>query len=257
MGSYRTSALLGAFALILPTGAALSADMAEYLAAAPVPYEVSSNWYLRGDLGYKWYNAPDASFNFTGFGPMIDESLGDTGVVGFGFGHKWNEFFRTDVTLDYEWPGEFEGRLICPSPCTGDPDPEYSIERADITAYTGLINFYFDLPLGGEGAFGGFTPYIGAGLGTSYLVTDNVNFTNPNGTEGKWPGEGTWNFAWAAMVGGSWALNKNWLIDLNWRYVDLGNAKSGSTGPAFGNQKIHYNNISANEIRLGFRYLLN
>ena len=47
------------------------------------------------------------------------------------------------------------------------------------------------------------------------------------------------------------------LLDFNYRYVNLGDAVSGPTLANFGNQPIHYDNIDANEIRIGLRYMLN
>lgn len=253
------SRLLASLAMLAPASA-LTADYEPPLVIEQdpevyeevVPVEIGSGWYLRGDIGYKWYNDPDAHYDVSGYGDFIDESLSNTGIVGVGFGYKFNESFRTDVTLDYEWPGDFHGRLICPSgPC--DPDT-YSDEYAKIAAWTGLFNVYWDLgTIAGEGP-GVLTPYIGAGIGASYLVTSNVNYVNPDSSTGSWDGAGKWNLAWALMAGVSYAVSKDWLFDLNYRYVHLGNAVSGSTTDGV---PIKYDNINASEIRFGVRYMIN
>ena len=261
MGIFRKLALLGAFALLISNAAAMAADMPEapVLSGPPMagPVEFGSGRYLRGDLGYKLYRAPDAHFDyFTGFPPpsnvMTNPSLSNTVVAGLGFGYKFNPWFRADLTLDHEWPGHFHGNLPCVL-CT----PTFSDEYADISAWSGLVNVYFDLPLGGEGALSGFTPYVGAGVGLSYLTASNVHYLNPPATTGVWPGASTWNFSWALMAGVSYNLTQKWVVDANYRYVHLGNAVSGPTDPAFGNQPIHYDNISASEFRVGLRYLIN
>ena len=257
MGRIDRLILYGIFALLLPTGASLAADMPETpYVPAPVPYEFGSGWYLRGDIGYKVYGSPDAHFDVAGYGNMTGESLSNTGLAGLGFGYKWNDWFRTDVTLDYEWPGHFHGRLNCPDPCTAAPSPEFSDEFASISAWTTLINAYFDIPLFAEGPVG-LAPYVGAGIGASYLTTSNVHFINPNGGTGSWGGDNKWNFAWSVTAGVSYAITRNTLLDFNWRYVNLGDAVSGPTLAGLGNQRIHYDNIDANEIRIGLRYLLN
>lgn len=256
MGCLGKFALAGVVALIVPAGSVLAADMPGYYYETPTPYEVGSNWYLRGDLGYKWYSAPNASFDIPGYGKMKDVSLANTGVVGAGFGYKFNNSFRADVTVDYEWDAAFKGKLKCPDPCTGQPGTEYSKEYADISAWTGLANFYWDFDLSGEG-LAGFTPYVGAGLGISNLTTTNVDYTNPNGSTGSWKGATTVNFAWALMAGVSVPVNDNWLFDINYRYLDLGNARSGKTLPQFNNKRIKYDDITASEVRAGFRYMLN
>jgi opacity protein-like surface antigen len=257
MGSLRGFGLIGAFAILLPSAQAVAADLpVVYEAPPPVPYEMGSGWYLRGDLGYKWYSAPSAHFDVPGYGNMIGESLANTGMAGAGFGYRWNDYFRTDFTLDYEWPANFHGRLPCPSPCGGSGSGLYSDEYAKISAWSGLVNAYFDFPIGGEG-LSGFTPYIGAGIGASYLETSGVRFVNPNGSTGTWNGASKWNLAWAVTVGASYALSQNWLVDVNYRYLNLGDAASGPTSPVFGNQAIKYDNIDAHEVRVGFRYLIN
>jgi opacity protein-like surface antigen len=257
MGRIDRHILYWVLALLLPTGAALAADMPEtpYM-SAPTPYEFGSGWYLRGDIGYKIYGTPDAHFDIAGFGDMRGEGLSNTGLAGLGFGYKWNDWFRTDLTVDYEWPGHFHGQLNCPSPCTAAPGQEFSSEFANISAWTTLINTYVDLPLFAEGPTG-LTPYVGAGVGASYVTTSNVHFINPGGTTGIWGGGSKWNLAWALTAGISYGITKNTAIDLNYRYVNLGDAISAPTSPVFRNQPLHYDNIDASEVRIGLRYLLN
>src|SRR5262249_14341199 len=209
-----------------------------------------------GDIGYKIYNNPSAHFDVAGYGNMIDENLTNSEVVGLGFGYTWNDWFRTDLTVDYEWPGKFHGRLHCPAPCTAAPDPEFSNEFADISAWTTLINVYFDLPAIAQMPTG-LTPYVGGGIGASNLTTSKVHSINPAGAQTTWPGDSKWNFAWSLTAGVSYAFTKNLRFDVNSRSVNLGEAVSGPTSPLFNTQRIHYDNIDANEIRVGLRYLLN
>lgn len=248
----RIAAVAG-LALMSPIAPAIAADVgAQYYEMAGTPYEFASGWYLRGDIGYTIYSTPSASFDAPGYGNMKDESLTNTGVAGFGFGYQLNDYLRSDVTFDYRWPADFHGKLRCPAPCTGDPDPEYSDEYASIGAWTTLFNVYYDI-----GTWSNFTPYVGAGIGTAYLTTTDVHYRNPNGTTGKWNGASEWNFAWALTLGTSYAINNNWLIDASYRYVGMGDAVSGKTLSSFKNKPIHYDNIDAQELRVGLRYLIN
>ena len=70
-----------------------------------IPVETASGWYLRGDIGYSFNRAPDARWRGTNF---FNESVGDTYVVGAGFGYKLNEYFRTDLTVDYHGKYSFD-----------------------------------------------------------------------------------------------------------------------------------------------------
>ena len=249
MGSLRTSALVGAFILLMPSAGAFAADMLGPPPSIPPPVEFGSGWYLRGDLGYKHYTTPDAHFDLAGYGDMINESISDTGLAGVGFGYKWNQNFRTDLTFDYEWPGHFHGNLPCPGPCT--PGVDFSDEYANVSAWTGLLNGYVDL-----GTFSGITPYVGGGVGVSYLTTTNVHYLNPDASTGTWGGDSTLNFAWAVTAGASYDFGNNWALDVNYRYAHLGSAISAPTAPIFGNEAIHYDNINAHELRVGLRYAI-
>lgn len=256
MGRFGKILLLGGLALTVPVSA-MAADLPEppiYYPPPPPPLE--KNWYLRLDLGFKIYRPPAASFNLPalgynvpGTGEFINESLSNTGLVGIGIGWDPAGFFRADVTLDYEWAGHFEGNLLCPPACTAAPDPEYSTETADISAWTLLANGYVDFDSHG----GRIVPYVGGGIGVSLLKTSNVAFVNPDASTGTWTGASTWNLAWAATAGLSIDVAPNLVLDVNYRYVHLGNAMAMT--PLGGGTPILYQNINAHEARLGIRYL--
>lgn len=249
--------LIGGLALTLPV-AAMAADLPEpppVFHYPPPPEPESPDIYLRLDLGYKIYRPPATSFNLPalgynvpGTGEFLNESLSPTGLIGFGIGWDPEGIFRTDLTLDYEWPGHFEGNLLCPSPCTAAPDPEYSIETANISAWTLLANGYIDFNMHG----GPLVPYIGGGIGVSRLTTSNVAFVNPDGSTGTWTGMSTWNLAYALMAGVAYEVAPDVFIDANYRYVHLGNAMAMTS--LMGGTPIRYDNINAHEIRLGIRY---
>jgi opacity protein-like surface antigen len=247
---------VAAGAVIASLGSANAADFPQYppqVVAPPplIPLEVVSGWYLRGDIGYKIYGDPEgeyenAAFGFAvpGNGEFFDESLDDTFAVGVGVGYQFNEFLRSDLTLDYEFNSDFEGGLVCGGPCGG---PGFSVEHADISAWTGLVNAYVDL-----GTYAGLTPYLGAGIGASYLRTSDVYSDQPDGTRAERDGDSQWNFAWALMAGAGYQFTDSLVLDLNYRYLNLGDAVAGSVG----GEPVEINNIDAHEIRVGLRYML-
>lgn len=236
------AAALGAGAMT--SGVAFAADMPEpYIEPAPVP--IASGWYLRGDIGYKLYNDPDISFNTPTYSDSWNNtSLDGTAVLGLGVGYQFTDYIRADITADYEFKSGAYGEGYCGG-CGG---VGHTVETADIDAWTILANAYVDI-----GTWGGFTPYIGGGVGTAYLNTSNISYVNPNGVTGTWDGNGQWNFAWALMAGASYAISPNTAIDFNYRYLNLGDAQSGFIN-AGGGGTINYDNISANEFRVGLRY---
>ena len=57
------------------------------------------------------------------------------------------------------------------------------------------------------------------------------------------------------MAGFSYDLTRKLALDLNYRYLNLGDTVSGHT--TINNQHIHYDDITAHEIRVGLRYMIN
>lgn len=266
---------IAALGLVASPVAVLAADLAvDYPAIeAPEPMALpaAGGWYLRGDIGYKAYSAPKGSMSNPAYGgdgtvgsspylsngldQMIGESMGNAADIGYGVGYKFNDYLRADLTLDYETPAQIRGSLWCedPAPC-GTTGQYLDSERAKVAALTGLLNGYVDI-----GTYAGFTPYVGAGAGVSYLMTSNVRSSNKDTTTGYNPsGDNTWNFAWALMAGVSYAFNQNLSLDLGYRYLNLGEARTGFVTDAHGEAtRMKYDNIQAHEVRLGLRYMLN
>lgn len=241
---WKTVPTIGVLALTF--GSANAADMGRnpppspsappLLQSAPLLVdEFSSGWYLRGDVGYRFNNDVDEVTN-TGAPPGIGEhELGKTWLVGAGVGYKW-EWFRTDLTVDYGTKSKF----------TGDSGIQANDYTARVDSVTGLVNVYGDL-----GTWYGFTPYIGAGIGFAHLQAANFNVASSGTSEAD--STGSWNFAWAYMAGISYKVMGNYHVDLGYRHINMGDVTTGTD--AFGNQ-LAFKKMSADEIRLGFRYVL-
>ncbi len=259
-------AVAATFGLAAFSGAVRAADMPmEYppVIEAPEPMALPAvgGWYLRGDIGYKYYQAPKGSFSDRTWGSignngdMGSEKMLGAADIGAGVGYKFNEYLRSDVTLDYETPAKFKGSVYCLSSPCGSTGEWQASESAKITAYSGLANIYADL-----GDFHGIKPYIGAGAGASYLRTSDIKSGAQDGYNGNNPkGEGKWNFAWAVMAGVEYPLSDRLSLDLGYRYLNLGDAKTGGVreNPGGAVTSVEYKDITAHEVRLGLRYYLN
>ncbi len=96
------SSLLTVLAVLVP-GVAAAADMGwgrgPVVVGEQAPYEeqIGTGWYLRGDLGYSHTNAPRADFDTMS---LTGVKGGGAFVIGGGFGYKFSEYFRADVTVD-------------------------------------------------------------------------------------------------------------------------------------------------------------
>ncbi|MTI16608.1 porin family protein [Rhodobacteraceae bacterium RKSG542] len=237
-------------AVLLPS-AVLAADLPEPVIEhypAPVEFEQKTGgWYLRGDIGYKVYKSPSASWLHIDFN---NEELEPTGIVGVGVGYRFSDHLRTDVTLDYEWKSDFSGDAPCQTQCGTPGVYPTSLEYAEMDVWTVLWNVYAEL-----GNYNGFTPYVGAGVGASYVRMDKIEAVNGNGARVQYEGDGHWNFSWALMAGMGYEITPNWTIDTNYRYLNIGMGKSVATnngGATSG--EIKYEDLQAHEVRVGLRY---
>lgn len=239
-----------AVAIPAATAADLTVDAPELPVQVPTVPEAVSGWYLRGDIGYKVYDEPSAEFDdpVIGFVPFNNAEIDDTGLIGAGIGYKFNDFFRADVTLDYEFPAQFYGETPCQT-CTTLPN--FSREYADISALTTMVNAYVDL-----GRFSGVSPYVGAGIGSSYIMTDNINYILPDGSRGTFEGDGKWSLSWAVMAGVGLEFSPNLALDVGYRYLNLGSGHSAVLPIGSGASRIEYEDLEAHELRVGMRYTI-
>jgi opacity protein-like surface antigen len=229
--------------------------------------QFGTGWYLRGDTGAAYTSIPNIS-------PDLSQFLSDAGQatvnLGIGFGYKFNSWLRADTTVDWWKPnvgwGVGEGKTCTTELTTIDNIPVVTATdtctphyNSSIQTWDLLGNLYADI-----GTWYGFTPYIGAGAGVSLTHTSSsVNWFMSNGlpyqitTDGfyfDWDrSENTtrYQFAWAAMAGFSYAFSQNILLDVGYRYIDLGKIYGFDTS---GNSISKTMNVQ--ELRLGIRYLI-
>jgi opacity protein-like surface antigen len=195
---------------------------------AYVVSEFLSDWYVRGDLAYRALGAPGGSVAGNSFlNSSYDNAVGYG--AGAGFKAKW---LRVDVTVDGS-----QSRFVASSPFAA---PDITAKVTDVTA---LANAYFDL-----GTWSRVTPYVGAGLGMSYLKATGTNSasgfvisSNPQ-----------YDFAWAGMAGLSYAVTRNFLVDTGYRYLHVGSLKA-TLAPV---GTLDFGVMNAQEVRIGLRYLI-
>lgn len=219
-----------ATAALLASSAAYAADVYQpepqpvYVDAPEVAVSEASGWYLRGDLGYNFNKLRGAKF-FQG-GSSADEanfttaSIKDSFWVGGGVGYQVNNYLRTDLTFDYMLKSDFRGSTVgggggggaCAVACTSE-------DLSALRAYTLMANAYVDL-----GTYAYFTPYIGGGIGGSYVKWDKLRNTScPDGggaCDGtvEHDGKGSWRFAYQLMAGASIDVTCNVKADLGYRF---------------------------------------
>ena len=213
-----------------------------------------SGWYIRGDIGYGWSEFKGAEYITYGPPPgtgILNGDLKGAFSIGGGVGYQVNEFFRTDLTLDYMFKTDFDGSTDGFCTAGGVALACSSVDVSGYEAWTLLANAYVDL-----GHYAGFTPYVGAGIGGAYVKWHELENTIPPGFDQSGTtihgGSAEWRFAYALMAGVSYAATKNVAVDLGYRYKHINGGRmfqfAGGVGPGFDK------NIHVHEVRAGVRY---
>jgi len=98
-------------------------------------------------------------------------------------------------------------------------------------------------------------PYVGAGIGVAYHELGGIYFTgNPNLTN-TIAGNNDLSFAWALMAGIGYQISDRAILDIGYRYIDLGSITSQRSDTGFNvNPAVKFDDISAHEIKVGLRY---
>ncbi|HEY0223304.1 MAG TPA: outer membrane protein [Pseudolabrys sp.] len=238
MSWLKVSAVAGALAAQITT--TMAADMPGTLPPPGYPtriverppqlFDANFGWYLRGDIGYAW-GLIDSAQSVPGIPNPTANKLGNGyfGGVGGGFRSKW---LRTDVTFDYNSALKYTGTIATPGDVT-----------AKMTAWSALFNGYIDL-----GTWYRMTPYIGAGAGAA--LVNMSGYSNAAVPFASGESHAQWNFAWAGMAGVGFAISPNTVIDLGYRYINFGDAKTGSDASG----AMTFKNLAAHEVRIGLRW---
>jgi opacity protein-like surface antigen len=200
-----------------------------------LPGTVNAQWYIRGDTG--WSMSRDAGGN-------VNDDVGSSVILGAGLGYRVNKWIRVDVTGAYR-PGYEIDTNTSAAGTTGT-------FKGDVTSLAAMANIYVDLV-----TWGRFTPYVGGGIGGSQNSMDDIAL-NVGGVTGTLEGgDSRTSFAWNAAAGVGIEVMRNMLIDFGYRYVDLGEAKSGNGGTlggaAFSTSAPVKADLKAHEIQAGVR----
>jgi len=170
-------------------------------------------------------------------------SRGVRGELTFGFRGE-----RELKGIPQIYNGTIVGQPIgTPNPPVDDPI------HTSLKSYALMFNTYYDL-----GQWSGFVPYVGAGVGMAYHVMDEVYFTeNPN-LVNRIQGNRDIAFAWSLMAGFGYQISDRAILDVGYRYLNMGKATSGRVDSAnFVNPRVTLDDIAAHEVKVGLRYHLN
>jgi opacity protein-like surface antigen len=217
----------------------------------------TGGWYLRGDTGWS-YNKMRGARYFQGSNGTerdFDTTRLKSGfTIGGGVGYQINDHFRTDVTLDYMFKSKFSGST------SGGCGVAVSCTSSDVSSLTALsllANAYVDIA-----KFGSVTPYVGAGIGGTYVNWNGLNNTScadgdPTDCDPtiRHRGKKSWRFTYALMAGASVDVTCNLKADLGYRFRHV--TKGEMFGYASNGGPGYDKGYFSHEARAGLRYSFN
>lgn len=244
------------------SGQAFAADLyvPDQPAEAPVAAPIATNgWYLRGDTSYDFTHLRGAKY-FQGSNALVNDfdtaKLDNTGNIGLGVGYQATDYLRFDTTLDYMFRADFNGSTSGRTHNSGSAcdDGCKSHDRSSMAAYSLMANAYVDIA-----HYGLFTPYLGAGLGGTYVKWDDLKNTacstkNPANCDDTVThnGRASWRFTYALMAGTAIDINCNLKADVGYRFRHItgGNMFGYNENGGPGSDK----GFNIHEARAGLRY---
>jgi len=183
--------------------------------------------YVRGDVGGAFYERPTITKQGAlwggGTNNATDERVASQPFVEAGVGCQVSDNMRIEITGGYR----FKSSLT----------EAFNGLDANLSTYTGFVNAFWDIT-----NYNGFTPYLGGGVGVAYNRLTDV--TLPVGSADGSRADLAYNLS----AGISYDLTNNLKMDLGYRYVNLGFARSRGATP------ITVNDLEAHEIKLGVRF---
>lgn len=253
-------------------------------APEPVPFK-DAQWYLRFDIGGSFVGEVDVDVEGGGVVPR-DAGEIPTSIFGeVGFGYRYNKNFRADFTTSFHDsyaltdanPQNYVARLSAIELATGDTlTNEYDVVRTDElnvrNQSTNLVNLYYDFANGSR-----FTPYVGAGVGVTYVNTDRrvtEVATCRQGERSSVPGvpqacfpdagddiittstqeeEHEWLFSGALMAGFSYDFNEYVAFDAGYRVLYSPGSIVRTSATLDGTNKATWADFLHHQFRTGLR----
>lgn len=178
-------------------------------------------------------------------GPCNGElnDLGHGRTFGVGLGFRFTEAFRADLTYNRRTGYNLRGA-----------DPAGTSFDPPVKSDSIMLNGFFDLPV----MMKSIRPFIGAGIGRSRNDMDPIHWNDPGCCTGVLTGGKKSDTAWQITLGADIALDKGWVLEVLYRYADMGDIRkdrgpdqaglfgTGVTGPATGK-------LRSDEIVVGVR----
>lgn len=203
--------------------------------------------YLRGGMGLEWAlpaDFQDKNPGATNPPALFGEGSGSDGrpiaarggfgripLVEMALGLKVLPWLRTDVSLTHRFDMNYSGQANFRNVPGDQP------VSTQATSTSGMVNVFVELSELLDIDLGPLKPYLGGGLGGAFNRLDQVKFLFPELTRHKitlTPSGENFNPAFMLTVGTGFVLSKHLVLDVAYRYSDLGRVRT-EPGRAFMN----------------------
>jgi outer membrane immunogenic protein len=196
-----------------------------------------AGWYIGGNIGFGWGISSNPSVSFVdpggvvGFGPYFADggnaipNLNPRGLIGGGqIGFNWTPTpnWVAGLVADFQGSGTRDAMTNTVTPPLGFlTSNQFSNEQIDwfgtLRAKLGFAQNHWLLYATGGLAYGSI-----ASSG-SFVLPGVMNFTGSDSTT---------NLGWAAGAGLNYGLTSNWIVGVEYLYVDLGKVSYTESQPA-------------------------
>lgn len=145
--------------------------------------------------------------------------FGEPAGIEFGFGFHSPANWRYEFTFQNRPDISFSGDANFVQ--TTAPQPV----SAKLSTLSLMVSSYFDFVSSDNANSGGFTPYVGAGVGLTRIKIGQTTQTFPV-TATYIPGGSSTSLSWLLALGVSKKLERLGTLDLSWRYIDFGRVET-------------------------------
>jgi opacity protein-like surface antigen len=206
-------------------------------------------------------------FSFGGAGFAGGDAKGDGVFLGtVGWGAYLTPRLRGDLTIDFRGKQDLTADSTYTYASSTSPGTTVTgavTDRVRLNSAVFLANLYFDLLPRGR-----FTPYVGAGIGFVYndatrTYTDTATaadgtLPDPDATQATTASNKEKNIALAGalMAGSTFAIDQQWLVDVNYRALYLGgiDITTNVSGASFPTTRASIGDVWEHQVRIGLRY---
>jgi opacity protein-like surface antigen len=201
---------------------------------------IAADVYVRASAGVDWLKNANFSDDKDGVNPALFGdgtgnngrpfgAYGDFDTFAFGevaAGLRIQPWLRTEFALAYRPDMHYSGQANF----TGLTGPQPVSGKAE--SLSGLVNLYLDINGLPGVTLGRFQPFVGGGVGfaTNWLDEMTYRFPQlpPKHTYSVVPSGEKTNLAFMLTAGTGFELTKHLILDLSYRYTDLGRAQTDS-----------------------------